>query len=313
MWSMHKELTGLSMNCIYGVRTPQIVSGMPVMVLRHKGSLTASSTLPPDATPSPEQVGTLGSLRSLTLKDLNCSASGYSALAGLTSLTSLELLHCAAIPSSLSQLTTLEHCHLTSTPSAAVFFEGQDFMPVIDSLDVALAPLMRLTYLEFLHRTYFSTLRFDRLPTALASLRQLRQLKLIIEPAPAITSASLAAGPWLSGIQVLVLPAAVVVLNLALLDTASKLECLVPTECLDGMMDGSDMMKPIRTILAWAARHVSLRSVLLNCSSSLPLPAELCDALLDAVRRKPTLCIRHIDNPWLLIEAQVLGCWPELQ
>lgn len=43
-------------------------------------------------------------------------ATGYSALAGITSLTRLSMHDCAAIPVSLSQLTSLESCCLLSTP-----------------------------------------------------------------------------------------------------------------------------------------------------------------------------------------------------
>lgn len=255
------------------------------------------------AAPPCVQVGGLSSLRYLMLVGVDYPSSGYSALSQLSSLTRLALHACDTLPESLSQLTALEHCALIATPSCLQRPGAQDdgSMPVMDaptdSLDAALAPLTRLTTLlcDYSELHAFS-MRFDRLPAALAGLAQLQQLAFMVDPAP--LDASLPAGPWLSRLTTLVLPAAVIKHNLALLDMASQLSCLGPSDSWGDSDDDTDTLNSIATILSWAAHHPSISRVVLNCFPCWPVPAGLHDACLDAVRRKPTL---HIERTctWL--------------
>lgn len=243
-------------------------------------------------------MGTLGSLRILELVNQRRPASSYSPLAQLTSLTRLTLKTCDAIPACLSQLTTLEHCRLKDTPTYSVddAQEEEDGTPVVDgstgSIGAALAPLTRLTTLIIDHsecEDFF--IRLDRPPTGLAGLGQLRQLAFLVNRNPIDTS--LPAGPWLSSLQTLVLPAAVAKHNLGLLDTASKLSSLWVTDNPRDAEDEKDTVSCITMILCWGACHPSLQRIVLNFSPDWRVPAVVYDASLDALGRKPTLRIER--------------------
>lgn len=219
------------------------------------------------------------------------SSDSYAPLARLRRLQRLQVAGSKHVPACLPQLTQLTALAVSdwpsdmciSEPAAAVILEGLSRFKKLQHL--ALGPNIP---------------GFGRPPAALAGVLGLHTLcwpnrfESFYPRQPALPG-----GPWLASLQRLVAPAAILASSLPALAAAQQLECLGvervgPQKAEDAFMGEGGALEGAPHVLAvigWAAHHPSLRLLLLEAVSG-GLPVELCDAVLEAQRRRPDLHIK---------------------
>ncbi|KAI7837895.1 hypothetical protein COHA_008296 [Chlorella ohadii] len=190
----------------------------------------------------PRQITALTSLRRLTLGNLQGVPSGesFSSLTALSSLTGLELLRCAHLPTCLPRLPQLRALRLSDSPRGV----AEGFHPPPGG--PAAVELSRV---------------LQQLTAAAAAGQQLRHL--VLENLRQLPAELPASGPYLSSLRRLALAAGVAAGNTAVLATMPRLEALV-LQCQAAFKtsaEGSDEA----SVLAWAAqrRPPSLRRLAL--------------------------------------------------
>lgn len=214
------------------------------------------------------QLSGLAGLKQLKFDVSNFHSDGYEPLAGMASLTRLELWVEDA-PSCLSRLTQLRWLTMDAARGDA------------EAIERALCQLQQLSVL------YLSLRGLAVRPSALASLNQLRHMYLDVEPD---ANAALPPGTWLAQLQTVAAPLNFVLRSLPAVRGAAHLQNLVMQG--DAVPDNA-----ICRIVRWASEQPSLRQLYfegLNPSHYSPqLEATLTEAF-----RNPGL-----DIGWLVSET----------
>lgn len=262
------------------------------------------------------QLTALTQLQALRIVGDQAASTGYSPLAQLPTVKTLELIDCSAIPSCLSQLVQLEalvlHCTpFRSAPKAGGVVEGEAARALAAEVAAAVPALccqQRLTRLQMRHQARWppygggqaQQLPANGLAGILASLPALQRLEWpcwLEGPAPALLPAGLAA---LGSLRRLHAPAGALASSLAALSEAGELEHLEllasdtdAAGAAGGMHAGHAEQEAVRAVLRWAPHQPALQRVVLHMPRAL-LPF-VFDASLEAQRRKPALHIQWRD------------------